>query len=175
MVFSKINKEYTQIKMIDDVCSICLDEFKETNICKTECGHVFHLTCLLTHYDNKCKTLDCPMCRKELHEKKQNNNIINNINITNRFERYNNITITNSTEDMINNTMNEINIQNNVQNNVEWIQQNDSTFNDFVNVVASNFNIEEMNQPTYYDYNTYNPFTLYVPTDSEPTNIDVVT
>ena len=70
MVFSKINKEYTQIKMIDDVCSICLDEFKETNICKTECGHVFHLTCMLTHYDNKCKTLDCPMCRKELHEKK---------------------------------------------------------------------------------------------------------
>ena len=36
-------------------------------------------------------------------------------------------------------------------------------FNDFVNVVASNFNIEEMNQPTYHDYNTYNP---YVPTDS---------
>ena len=70
--------------------------------------------------------------------------------------------------------INDINNHNeiNIQNNVEWIQQNDNTFNDFVNVVASNFNIEEMNQPTYYDYNTYNP---YVPTDSEPTNIDVVT
>jgi hypothetical protein len=48
-------------------CSVCLEELStaNTNMTKTNCGHVFHLTCLLKSLTTKNK---CPMCRSDLED-----------------------------------------------------------------------------------------------------------
>lgn len=47
------------------ICSICLDKLDTTknNICKTKCGHSFHLDCLMKQKGN-----NCPLCRTEVCE-----------------------------------------------------------------------------------------------------------
>ncbi len=53
-------------------CPICLERVPplEKNSCITECGHVFHLECLMRH--KELNNSSCPMCRdpleKEQHE-----------------------------------------------------------------------------------------------------------
>ena len=44
-------------------CCICMDTIQITNRAVTECGHVFCLSCLLRHTNNKN---NCPMCRHTL-------------------------------------------------------------------------------------------------------------
>lgn len=48
-------------------CSVCLEELstENTNMTKTKCGHVFHLSCLLKSLTKKNK---CPMCRSDLED-----------------------------------------------------------------------------------------------------------
>lgn len=48
-------------------CSVCLEELSttNTNMTKTNCGHVFHLSCLLKSLTTKNK---CPMCRSDLED-----------------------------------------------------------------------------------------------------------
>jgi hypothetical protein len=55
----------------EHTCCVCLDSIYvgNTNITRTSCGHVFHLTCLLKSL--KVKNT-CPMCRWELEDKRPN-------------------------------------------------------------------------------------------------------
>lgn len=55
----------------EHTCCVCLDSIYagNTNITRTSCGHVFHLSCLLKSL--KVKNT-CPMCRWELEDKRQN-------------------------------------------------------------------------------------------------------
>jgi len=47
--------------IIDDVCSICLEEFKyDEELKKLKCAHIFHKECLEPWLDNNNK---CPICR----------------------------------------------------------------------------------------------------------------
>jgi hypothetical protein len=48
-----------------DDCPICKEEIRETDICKTKCGHRYCLSCMLTHSTNNNR---CPLCRVELFE-----------------------------------------------------------------------------------------------------------
>jgi hypothetical protein len=49
----------------DDMCSICRDEYKDTdNIEKLPCGHCFHDTCITVFNRNN----KCPLCRKTIDE-----------------------------------------------------------------------------------------------------------
>ncbi len=49
----------------DDVCCICLDEYKRGDeIYVTECNHVFHKNCTLEHIKHsRDNTHVCPLCR----------------------------------------------------------------------------------------------------------------
>lgn len=60
----------------EDVCSICLEEFKNTPnkaIYITDCGHKFHNDCLNTHCETKERSgvqpgeITCPNCRAKLY------------------------------------------------------------------------------------------------------------
>ena len=42
-------------------CAICLSNVGESDSCKTECGHVLHLSCMM-----KVRNTKCPLCRNEL-------------------------------------------------------------------------------------------------------------
>ena len=55
----------------EHTCCVCLDSIYvgNTNITRTSCGHVFHLSCLLKSM--KVKNT-CPMCRWELEDKRPN-------------------------------------------------------------------------------------------------------
>jgi len=55
----------------EHTCCVCLDSIYvgNTNITRTSCGHVFHLSCLLKSL--KVKNT-CPMCRWELEDKRPN-------------------------------------------------------------------------------------------------------
>ena len=57
-------------------CSVCLEELStaNTNMTKTNCGHVFHLTCLLKSLNTKNK---CPMCRSDLEDPRPTQNVPN--------------------------------------------------------------------------------------------------
>ena len=45
----------------NDICSICLNPFDETNVCETQCHHRFCKSCL-DEWFNKHQ-LTCPLCR----------------------------------------------------------------------------------------------------------------
>ena len=54
-----------QAKYETTECVICFDEFSDSNICITPCGHKFCFKCLMKHM-NKSDT--CPCCRELLKE-----------------------------------------------------------------------------------------------------------
>lgn len=54
-----------QAKYETTECVICFDEFSDSNICITPCGHKFCFKCLMKHM-NKSDT--CPYCRELLKE-----------------------------------------------------------------------------------------------------------
>lgn len=51
-------------------CPICYDEITKVNCVTTECCHTFHASCL---FKNMSNNVDCPLCRKELVETKDDN------------------------------------------------------------------------------------------------------
>ncbi len=58
----------TQLSEVKHTCAVCLDEditLGSGNTTMTECGHVFHLTCLLK---SLCQKNLCPMCRAPLED-----------------------------------------------------------------------------------------------------------
>ena len=68
--------------MCTHTCAICLDDIEENkNICKLECGHILHTSCLCSNFI--FKRYSCPLCKKNIIEdediiKKENNNILEN-------------------------------------------------------------------------------------------------
>ena len=46
-------------------CPICFDEVTMKNIAVTECGHMFHSTCIFRSLELR---IECPMCRHALVE-----------------------------------------------------------------------------------------------------------
>ena len=42
-------------------CSICLDNFDDTDSLTLPCGHTFHTCCILEWFD---KQMTCPVCRR---------------------------------------------------------------------------------------------------------------
>ena len=46
-------------------CPICFDSIDMKNIAVTECGHMFHSTCIFRNLELR---IDCPMCRHPLVE-----------------------------------------------------------------------------------------------------------
>ena len=50
-------------------CPICMDKIGSTNCAKTSCGHSFCLSCII-----ECLNTNhiCPLCRKDIVEKKEN-------------------------------------------------------------------------------------------------------
>ena len=55
------SKDENQIKSFNEKeCPICLEEFKVEDAISLECGHNYHIECLISVIDEKC-----PLCRKE--------------------------------------------------------------------------------------------------------------
>lgn len=65
-------------------CPICLEYLESLNICKTSCGHEFHLSCIMENNKNSC-----PLCRKELFY--NNEKIMDNLNNNDNFNSANNL------------------------------------------------------------------------------------
>ena len=62
------NAQIIQAKYETTECVICFDEFTNSNICITPCGHKFCFKCLMKHMDNSDT---CPCCRELLKEKEE--------------------------------------------------------------------------------------------------------
>lgn len=55
----------TEENNIDDICSICLEQYEEGNsMGKLICGHIFHELCIKESLKRK---YTCPLCRKHSH------------------------------------------------------------------------------------------------------------
>lgn len=57
--------EFQNIERIDNKnteCSICLSKVNKP-MCKTKCGHIFHITCLKEWLK---KNITCPLCREKI-------------------------------------------------------------------------------------------------------------
>ena len=74
-------------------CFICLDDFKEDEICLTNCNHVYCNECLTRWFEEN--KVECPFCRSEIKNYFFNdslNNIvkikINDHNVNNRINLY---------------------------------------------------------------------------------------
>ena len=52
-------------------CAICLEVVGDKNRAVTECGHIFHVSCICRASANQSS---CPMCRTSLFENPQSNN-----------------------------------------------------------------------------------------------------
>lgn len=67
-IFGESAPTNTTVTQHQDTCAICLDEdlcIGNTNTTRTECGHTFHLSCLLKSLNTKNL---CPMCRAPLED-----------------------------------------------------------------------------------------------------------
>ena len=63
IIIIKINNLTKEIKS-DDMCSICLDDYKEpSKVIQLECSHLFHYNCIYEWIFNKNS---CPICRKTI-------------------------------------------------------------------------------------------------------------
>lgn len=62
----------TQIEL--ELCPVCLDTIENINNATTNCGHQFHLTCLMRCFVTKNS---CPICRRALDDEHQNMTDIN--------------------------------------------------------------------------------------------------
>lgn len=61
----KKNNLLITLKQVEH-CTICIDKITNTdNICKLDCGHIFHFNCLLTSILISDQYDKCPNCRKK--------------------------------------------------------------------------------------------------------------
>lgn len=49
-------------------CSICLETIGEKNNCVTECGHKYHMSCLMKW---TMKNNSCPACRNKINKEEE--------------------------------------------------------------------------------------------------------
>lgn len=52
-----------------DICSICLEQFGDGEVCELECGHNYHVVCI---NDSILINTKCPYCRAEIRTKNDN-------------------------------------------------------------------------------------------------------
>ena len=52
-------------------CCICMDNINDTNYTLTQCGHVFHSSCIIKNLFNN--GFSCPMCRFKFEENNKKN------------------------------------------------------------------------------------------------------
>jgi predicted membrane protein len=79
----------TEVECVIDVCTICLNEYKENETKQTtKCTHIFHEECLIKLLSTNNS---CPLCRTELKTKQEN--IINNIDTSEDTYNTDNINI----------------------------------------------------------------------------------
>lgn len=73
----QLDNKYDEINKIYETheCAICLEPLECNDTCKIKCGHQFHLSCIMKNNKNKC-----PLCRKEIYEKTNIQQLNNNIN-----------------------------------------------------------------------------------------------
>ena len=50
-------------------CPICLENMPPGEHARTQCGHLFHIDCILPYHETYCR--QCPICRREAHPIKQ--------------------------------------------------------------------------------------------------------
>jgi len=50
-------------------CAVCYEDLKDVNICVTECGHKFCITCLFKSLEVK---KECPCCRSDIFDINKN-------------------------------------------------------------------------------------------------------
>ena len=67
-------------------CSICLNNLQSCGTVKTNCNHIFCVTCIIKHSHSKNGHL-CPMCRQEY----VSDNTIKHNDLTNRFRYHHNV------------------------------------------------------------------------------------
>ena len=68
ILHSNLSSSRRQVEVVKKVekqveateCAICMEEFGETDIMVTSCGHKFHSSCMFKHLHNKN---NCPCCR----------------------------------------------------------------------------------------------------------------
>jgi len=73
-IFKQLDSYYTFINLpkvyttqIQDICSICLEEFPcDSVIYQTSCKHYFHIKCLDKYLTINANNITCPICRKKL-------------------------------------------------------------------------------------------------------------
>ena len=71
---SSSSEKSSSEKSQSDSCPICMEDFEDTNITITKCGHKFCHTCIDTHsYLNN----ECPLCRKNMGTKTKVKNLCN--------------------------------------------------------------------------------------------------
>lgn len=73
-LLKSIEEEKKEKKESAETCAVCREECENSDKHKTECGHVFHLGCLMPWMKNNNT---CPCCREELYK----NTHINNLSI----------------------------------------------------------------------------------------------
>lgn len=57
-------KKYLDVEHDDDACSICINQLEPDDLVRIlPCEHIFHSECI---YDWMCKSLSCPLCRKNI-------------------------------------------------------------------------------------------------------------
>ena len=50
-----------------EICPICRERFLNKNLLKTDCGHLFHLSCLKDWINSKHSVRNqCPLCRRDI-------------------------------------------------------------------------------------------------------------
>lgn len=56
--------KYSEVEHEDDACSICISQLETDDLVRIlPCDHIFHSECI---YDWMCKSLSCPLCRKNI-------------------------------------------------------------------------------------------------------------
>ncbi len=62
-----IKIESERIEDTEEICSICLEQLKYTEVYKTKCGHMFHIECIKNYINiNNFTEVNCPNCRQEI-------------------------------------------------------------------------------------------------------------
>jgi len=69
-LLKSIEEEKKEKKESAETCAVCREECENSDKHKTECGHVFHLGCLMPWMKNNNT---CPCCREELYKNTTNN------------------------------------------------------------------------------------------------------
>lgn len=65
-------KEEKKEEVVEEECSICLENIKEKNMCVLDCEHKFHLRCIMKlHQTGMNYNNICPLCRQNYCDRRE--------------------------------------------------------------------------------------------------------